>query len=85
METENLTLEFFESENWSLVAQSFNPAYSIYEDQDPALHSMVIAQMPNRQDPLFVCEYVYSSDDELLQHQKADLLNALETIESMLR
>lgn len=85
VETEDLTLEFFESDNWELVVQSHDPDYSLFEDRDPGLYSMVVAHSPHPGSHLFVCEYLYSSHSDLEQNQSRDLQHALQTVQQMLQ
>ena len=84
MQTDGLTMKFFEASDWELVAESFDPDYSLFEDRDPGLHSLVVAYTPIIQRDLYVCEFVYDSKQALQQRQKDDLQQALETVHEML-
>ena len=84
VQTDGLAVDFFETGDWERVATSFNPDYSMFEDQDPNLHSMVVAYKPLLQSDLYVCEYLYDSEEDLHNNQKEDLQQALETVLNML-
>ncbi len=84
VETNDITFEFFATDNWKLVSKNFDPTYSVYENSSSKLYSLVVAYTPASQHHLFVCENLYSSEKDLLQRQKEDLQQALETIHSML-
>lgn len=84
VQTDGLKVQFFEARDWELVAESFDPDYSLFEDTDPGLHSLVVAYTPIIQRDLYVCEFVYDSKQTLQQRQKEDLQKALEIIHEML-